>query len=175
MFKAAENEGSEEDPYYLNVLVNNIAARSIIGYNGSEMEAIKKRTGVSLWVAPAGEYYRDTKERLVEMGGTKDNLIDGLHLILEAGSSAMSPTDLANNAYKCRLVVPSCVLSCNIFPRGQFANPLERQTGASVNISQESRKAKESIVNISGNMEQIESAVSKITSAVESESYYSHS
>eukprot|EP00916_Digyalum_oweni_P003868 GHVL01006858.1.p1 GENE.GHVL01006858.1~~GHVL01006858.1.p1 ORF type:complete len:349 (+),score=65.45 GHVL01006858.1:47-1093(+) len=174
--KKRKIEGSGEDrrstfascPCYLKLLVNNIAAGSIIGKNGSEIAAIEQNTGVFIKLSPAGKYYPTTQERVVVMGGTEENLIAGLHLIMAKVSSSMASTD-EPSALKCRLIVPNSAVSCIIGRQGQSIKQLQEQTGARAQISQRDDNMKERIVNISGNMQQIISAVSTISSAIQSD------
>eukprot|EP01067_Filipodium_phascolosomae_P001951 Filipodium_phascolosomae@DN222_c0_g1_i1.p1 len=155
-----------QGPCYLKLLVSNLVAGSIIGKNGSEINAIEYQAGVTMKLSPNLRYYPGTQERICVICGELDSIRAALRAVIN--KVVMSSED-GTHTLRLKVVVPNSAVSAVIGRQGSNIKGLQENTGARVQISNREEAMRERIVNVSGVVEQVVKACDSITEVIQND------
>eukprot|EP01071_Lankesteria_metandrocarpae_P006750 Lankesteria_metandrocarpae@DN446_c0_g1_i1.p1 len=171
-----------QGPCFLKMLVNNLAAGSIIGKNGSVITNIEMTTQVSMKLSSTTQYFPGTLDRVLVMSGEQKQINDAVAIVVEKlsetsgqGRGLQNEEDFAPNALDLvvKIVVPRSVVSGLIGKGGQQIKQMQEESGSKIQISSNSGKhpaeslLTERVVRITGEISRVRQAAIQIATNIQ--------
>jgi transcription antitermination factor NusA-like protein len=172
-------------PCWLKLLVADRVAGSIIGKGGKVITEIENSCGCIMKLSPGQTFFPGTQERIVVIAGTIEGISQAVRIILSKvrmfvvseyrsrqsiqGYMEAPIGDESDIDISLRAVVPNSAVSCIIGRGGEVVKDINRATGAMIRIGDRMTVVHERIVQVTGNLEQVHSAMYEVATRIQSD------